>query len=346
MAETDVKTEIVPIRLFSSSSPHIRSSDNTARIMWTVNAALLPSAAAAGYFFGFRSLLLILISIAAAVITEALIQKYILKVDVTVSDGSAVLTGILLAFNVPPEVPLWLPALGSIFAIAIVKQCFGGLGYNIFNPALAGRAFLLAAYPVYMTTKWTVPQGGLIDAGIMGVDAVTKATPLAALKAAIRDTTPFQLGWENILDVFLGKAGGCIGETSALLLLIGGLFLLWRKIITWHIPVSYMATVFLLTLFGQLLTGHNFMVPVFHLVAGGLMLGVFFMATDYTTSPVTPLGRIIFGIGCGIFTVIIRLFGGYPEGVSYSILLMNAATPIIDRHTIPKKFGEVKTKKG
>ena len=269
-------------------------------------------------YFRLKALLLIVISIAAAVIAEAVYQKGT-KQKVTISDLSAVVTGLLLAMNIPASAPWWVPIVGSVFAIVIVKQLFGGLGQNFVNPALAGRAFLLASYPSIMT-NWVTP----------GADAVSTATPLALLKAGNVADLP------SITDAFLGNIGGTIGETCALALIIGGVYLIWRGVISWKIPVIYIATVFVLT---ALIGRNGVRMPVYELFTGGLMLGAFFMATDYATSPITPVGQIIMAVGCGILTTLIRIFGGYPEGVSYSILIMNLCVPLIERFTKPTIFG-------
>lgn len=310
-------------RFLVSSSPHIRSGENTRRIMMDVAIALLPALFSGIWFFGLRALWLTLVAVGFAVVSEAVMQK-IMKRPITINDFSAVVTGILLAFNVPATLPLWMVAIGSIFAIVIVKQCFGGVGYNFVNPALAARAVLLASWPVDMTA-WVTP----------GADAVTTATPLAMLKGteAVNQVLP------NIMDMFVGNIGGCIGETSVLALLIGGLYLLFRKVISPRIPVVYIATVGVLAF---LFSGFDIAIVPYHIFAGGLFLGAIFMATDYSSSPMTARGQIIFAIGCGLLTTVIRFYGGYPEGVSYSILLMNIATPLIDRYTLPRKFGEVK----
>lgn len=297
-------------KLTISSNPHIKDRDNVNKVIWCVVLALLPAAAAGIYFFGINALLTILLSVSSAVVTELIIQKLSGK-DITVKDGSAVLTGLLLALILSPLVPWWIPILGSVFAIAIGKEIFGGLGHNIFNPALAGRAFLVASWPALMTV-WLIPDG------------VTGATPLGLLKLQGIKT--------GYLQLFLGNIGGCIGETSAVALLIGAAFLFYKKVIDWRIPSAYIGTVFILALiFGQ--------DPIFHVLAGGLLIGAFFMATDYVTSPITRNGKLIFGFGCGFLTIILRLFSGYPEGVMFSILLMNAATPLIERFTRPKPFG-------
>lgn len=306
-----------------TSSPHIRSGETTQRIMLDVIIALLPALFAGIYYFGMRSLIVTLVSVVFAVAAEVAMQK-ILKRPVTVNDLSAVVTGILLAFNVPSTAPLWMVAIGSIFAIAVAKHCFGGLGHNFINPALAARAMLLASWPVRMTSSAFLTPGA---------DAVSSATPLAALSLGTLDTLP------SIMDLFVGNVAGCIGETSALALLIGGLYLVYRGVISLRTPVAYIGTVAILSF---ILGGFDPYIAIYHVLAGGLFLGAIFMATDYSSSPMTAKGQIIMGLGAGILTTLIRFYGAYPEGVSYSILLMNVATPLIDRFTMPKKFGEVK----
>ncbi|WKV08453.1 RnfABCDGE type electron transport complex subunit D [Thermoanaerobacterium sp. CMT5567-10] len=308
-------------KLYVTSSPHFRSEDSVERIMLDVVIALMPALIAGIVIFGIRALFITVLCVAFSVATEAIIQILTHK-EVTINDFSAVVTGILLAFNLPVSIPWWIAAIGSIFAIAIVKQVFGGLGHNFMNPALAARAFLLASWPVPMSH--------------FTIDGIASATPLAIIKG-----TEASGELPSLFNMFIGLKGGTIGEVSIFALLIGAVYLLIRKVITLRIPLSYILTVAVLTwVLGKngLFTGD----PLYHIMAGGLILGAFFMATDYVTSPVTPKGQIIFGIGCGIFTSIIRLYGGYPEGVSYSILLMNIATPIIDKYTAPKVFGEVK----
>lgn len=308
-------------KLYVTSSPHFRTDDDVQRIMLDVIIALIPALIAGTIFFGLRALFITLTCVVFSVATEAIIQKLTHK-EITINDFSAVVTGILLAFNLPVTIPWWIAAIGSIFAIAIVKQIFGGLGYNFMNPALAARAFLLASWPVPMSH--------------FTVDGVASATPLAIMKG-IEASGKLPSLW----NMFIGAKGGTIGEVSILALLIGAAYLLYRRVITLRIPLSYILTVAVLTwVLGKngVFTGN----PLYHIMAGGLILGAFFMATDYPTSPVTPKGQIIFGIGCGILTSVIRLYGGYPEGVSYSILLMNIATPLIDKFTAPKVFGEVK----
>lgn len=305
-------------RLYTvSTSPHIKSKDTVSTVMRDVLIALLPAAIAGIYFFGLNALLVILTAVGSAVLSEYAFQK-ITKRPIMIKDLSAVVTGLLLAFNVPPTIPLWMVALGSAFAIIVVKCFYGGIGQNIVNPALAARAFLLAAYPVRMTT-WTL-------------DGTTGATPLGILRGDGVAALP------NIFDVFVGNIGGCIGETSALALLIGASYLLYKKVISWHIPVSYIGTVFVLTtLLGRqgLMSGNG----LYEIFLGGLILGAFYMATDYTTSPMTKTGHLVFGISCGILTTLIRLYGGYAEGVSYSILIMNLFVPFIDKFTNPRVFG-------
>ena len=301
--------------LVVGSSPHIRTDMSTQKIMAWVIIALLPAGAAGAFYLGTRSLLVIASCIAACVISEALWQK-MTKQTVTISDLSAVVTGLLLAYNLPPAIPLWMAAIGGVFSIIIVKQLFGGLGQNIVNPALAGRAMMLICWPVAMTT-WTV-QG------------VSGATPLALLKTGDSAMPP-------LMDVFLGNMGGCIGETSTAALLAGGILLIALKLISWRIPVIYIAVVAAMSVLCGRAAG-----PLYEIMLGGLMLGAFFMATDYATSPMTPKGQIIFAVGCGVLASLIRSFGGYPEGVSYSILIMNLAVPIIDKFTMPRILGEVK----
>lgn len=303
-------------KFITTSSPHIHSGESVQKIMFNVAGALLLPTAAGIYFFGMRALVLVIITTLAAVLTEAIFQKLRGK-PITVWDGSAMVTGILLALNLPPGLPLWMAVVGAAIAISLGKQVYGGLGMNPFNPALIGRVFLMITFPVQMTT-WINP-----------VDGTTGATPLQIMK--------MQGVFTDYVKLFLGNIGGSLGETSALLIIFGGLYLLYKGYIDWRIPVSYLGTVAVLSL----LLGRD---PVFQLLSGGLMLGAFFMATDMVTSPISRMGKIIFGIGAGFFVVLIRFYGGYPEGVSFSILLMNAFTPIINRYTVPKIYGEVKAR--
>ncbi len=307
-----------------STSPHIHRKESTARIMWLVVLSLIPSGIAGVIIFGWEALKVTVLGVVAAVFTEWFLQL-VTKRKISILDGSAVLTGLLLAYNLPAHVPFWLPIAGSVFSIAIGKQVFGGLGQNIFNPALAGRVFLMASWPKYMTT-FTKP---------LNYDAVTTATPLAFLKEGNA------LGSVDYLGLFLGNRAGCIGEVCILALLIGAVFLLIRGYISWHIPVAYLFTtaIFMFLFAGKTLFSGDWLL---HLLTGGLILGAFFMATDYVTSPLTYKGQIVFGAGCGLITAIIRIWGGYPEGVSYAILIMNAATPIIDRFTKNRIYGTKK----
>ena len=300
-----------------SGTPHVRSKESI--------IALVPATAAGIYYFGLRALILIVAAIISAVFFEWLYEK-ITKKPVTINDLSAVVTGLLLAMNLPASAPVWVAIVGSAFAIIFAKQLFGGLGQNFINPALAGRAFLLASYPTEMTT-WVVPNG-------LAADAATYATPLAQLKNGTLDASLGQL--------VLGQVGGTIGETCAIALIIGGLYLLWKHVISWKIPVIYIATVFILF---AVIGRHGMRMPLQEIFAGGVMLGGIFMATDYASSPVTPKGQVIFAVGAGLLTYLIRTFGGYPEGVSYSILIMNCCVPLIERFTEPTIFGALpKTK--
>lgn len=295
-----------------SSSPHIHDGDTTQRIMLDVVIALIPAGIFSVWHFGLRALAIMVITILSCVAGEA-IWQFLTKQKITISDFSAVITGLLLAYNLPHTVPFWLPVVGGLFAIIIVKQFFGGLGQNFMNPALAARAVLLTSWAGAMTN--------------FTVDTVAAVTPLTALSLGSTDLPTL---WE----AFVGTIGGSLGETSALWLMVGGIYLIYRKVITWKIPVIYIGTVFVLTY----LFGGNGLAEILY---GGLFLGAIFMATDYSTTPMTGKGHIIFALGCGVLTVIIRKLGGYPEGVSYAIILMNLVVPIIDRYTKPRVFGEV-----
>lgn len=308
-----------------SGTPHVRSKESIQSIMRDVIIALVPATAAGIYYFGLRALILIVAAIISAVFFEWLYEK-ITKKPVTINDLSAVVTGLLLAMNLPASAPVWVAIVGSAFAIIFAKQLFGGLGQNFINPALAGRAFLLASYPTEMTT-WVVPNG-------LAADAATYATPLAQLKNGTLDASLGQL--------VLGQVGGTIGKTCAIALIIGGIYLLYKHVISWKIPVIYIATVFILF---AVIGRHGMRMPLQEIFAGGVMLGGIFMATDYASSPVTPKGQVIFAVGAGLLTYLIRTFGGYPEGVSYSILIMNCCVPLIERFTEPTIFGALpKTK--
>ena len=323
--------------LIVSVSPHVKGEETISRIMWTVNLALLPAFLMSVYYFGPRTLYVTGLCIVTAVLSEYIFQKS-LKKKIVINDGSAFLTGLLLGMNLPPSLPFYIPIVGSFMAIVITKLLFGGLGYNIFNPALIGRAFLLVSWPKAMTI-WT--EATPIFAGI---DAKTVATPLGILK---EEGLPkllelFADKTDLYINLFTGNRAGSLGETSVIALLIGAAFLLYKRYITWHIPFSFLATVGMLAwIFGGesgFFTGD----PVIHLLSGGLILGAFFMATDYVTCPSVRKGQIIFGIGCGAITMLIRLKGGFPEGVMFAILLMNCLAPLIDKSVKTKQFGVIK----
>ena len=311
-----------------SGTPHVRSKESIQSIMRDVVIALIPASVMGIYYFGIKALMLIIVSIVSSVVFEWGYEK-ILKKPVTISDFSAILTGLLLALNLPATASWWVPVVGSFIAIVIAKQFYGGLGQNFINPALIGRAFLVAAYPTQTT-------GAAFATGRMVVDASTYATPLAELKAGTAVVNA-----DAIKNALIGNIGGTIGVTCAIALIIGGIYLLIKHVISWRIPVVYIVVVFILT---SLMRGNGFLGGVYEIFCGGLMLGAIFMATDYVTSPISAKGQIIFAIGCGVLTSLIRVYGGYPEGVSYSILIMNLAVPLIDRVTRPRIFGEVKAK--
>lgn len=338
-------------KLLVTVGPHHHAPDTVARIMWEVTLALVPAFLVSVHVFGGRAVVVTLCGVLGAVAGEALVQAFFQKKPLTLADGSAVLTGVLMAFCVPAALPWWTAFIGGFAGIVFGKQCYGGLGQNIFNPAHIARAILLASWPVYMTT-WLKPG---VATGWIGPlpDGVTAATPLGLMKETLRNpdlmhslaasgTTALQhtfhelqIGWTNLLT---GTIGGSLGETGKLALLLGGIFLLIRHHITWHTPVTMMGTVFL----GTLLITRDPQMAFFHLLSGGLFLGAFFMATDMVTTPMTKVGHLIFGFGCGAITLLIRFKGGYPEGVCYSILIMNAFVPLIDRFTVPRRFGEVR----
>ena len=319
-------------QLVISNSPHIHSGETISKIMIQVLLALMPAAIAAVWFFGLDALRVIVLCTVGCIAVETLWHKAAQKPINSWKDGSAALTGLLLALNLSASVPWWICILGSLLAIGLGKQLFGGLGYNPFNPALVARTGLLIGFPQIMTS-WVAPHPGSVW---LACDAMTGATPLALTAAEIAQKP-------NILrDLFFGNVGGCLGETSALALLIGGAFLILRKIIKWQVPAAFIGTVALITGIVHYFHPELTPVPLYHVLAGGLMLGAFFMATDMVTSPVTVNGAVVFGIGCGIITSVIRIWGSYPEGVSFSILFMNALTPFIDRFTIGKPFGYVR----
>ena len=316
-----------------SGSPHVHSDESTKKIMWQVNLALVPALIVAVAFFGLNALLVSIISVAACVLFQWLIEKFILKTESTICDGSAVVTGLLLAFNVPAtREMMWLVIIAALVAIGIGKMAFGGLGKNPFNPALVGRVFMLISFPVQMTT-WPKPGEKLFSlVSLPTTDATTGATPLGLIKE-----NGVQAAGQ-VWDYFLGNIGGSLGEVSALAILIGAIFLLCRRIITWHIPVSFIGTAFIFSGILWLCDKTAFVDPFTTILTGGIMLGACFMATDMVTSPMTKVGQLIFGCGCGLLTIIIRNWGNYPEGVSFAILLMNAVTPLLNRWCKPKRF--------
>lgn len=316
-----------------SSSPHTHSGDSVRKIMLAVLLALVPAFVVAVVRFGWDSIRLVVVCVSTSIISEVISRK-IMHRDIAIDDYSALVTGVLLAFNLPPSLPSWMAGAGSLFAIVIAKQLFGGLGYNLFNPALIGRVFLLISFTKYMTTwsPWRIPQ----------LDTITTATPLGMVKTSLVSTGQLPLKFDNsmLLDFFLGlNKNGCIGEISALALLIGGIYLLYRRCIYWQVPVFFIGSVALFSGILWVIDPLHNMNPLFHILTGGIFLGAFFMATDMVTSPVTSAGMAIFGAGCGILTMIIRKWGGYPEGVSFAILLMNSVTPLINLATKPRIFG-------
>lgn len=331
--------------LIVSVSPHIKDAETVRRIMWTVSLALAPSLGMAVYFFGPRVLWVTALTILASIGSEWLVERMAGR-EITVSDGSAVLTGLLLAMNLPANAPAYIPIVGAFVAVGITKQLFGGIGFNIFNPALIGRAFVLITWPRAMTS-WIEP-----DAAFVGMDAKTTATPLGILKEEGLNKLIEVFGSTGNLysELFIGHRAGSIGETSVIAILIGAAYLLYKRYITWHIPVSFLATVAVVAWIagGKDAAGHITLFngdPLIHLLSGGLMLGAFFMATDYVTVPSVRSGQIVFGIGCGLITMLIRIKGGFPEGVMFAILLMNCFTPLIDRKMRAVTFGQRKPEK-
>ena len=325
-----------------SSSPHTHSGESVERIMLDVVIALIPAFLAACWFFRLEAVRLTAVCVGTCLLTEWLCRKAMRRAS-TLSDSSAVITGLLLAFNVPPSLPSWMAVAGSVFAIAIAKQVFGGLGYNPFNPALMGRAFMLISFTGAMTT-WSQSPWLQKVAG-SAPDAVTTATPLGIVKEALKAGQPLPVFDTSLLpDFFFGNMNGCIGETSALALLIGAAYLLYRKVISWHIPAAYLLTVLVYAAALRAVSPATSIPPLFHLLSGGLILGAFFMATDMVTTPLTRRGMLVFGVGCGVLTMVIRTVktGAYPEGVSFAILIMNAFTPLINRATRNRVFGTKK----
>ena len=317
-----------------SPSPHVHSDDSVNKIMYRVVLAMIPALIWSVVVFGIDALRVTLIAVIASVGFEYLIQRFILKVKPSVTDGSALVTGLLLAFNVPSNLPWWIIIVGALMAIGVGKMSFGGLGTNIFNPALVGRVFLLISFPVQMTS-YPVPK-------MSDVDAVTSATPLGILKEGLMNGKPLsELAGElpSLSDLLIGNMSGSLGEISALMLILGGLYMLVRRVITWHTPVSVLGSMFIMAAVFRMIDPVNYVEPTYHLLTGGAMLGAIFMATDMVSSPMTGKGQIIYGIGIGLITMSIRLFGAYPEGISFAILIMNAFTPLINNAIKPKRFG-------
>ncbi|MBK9389141.1 MAG: RnfABCDGE type electron transport complex subunit D [Bacteroidetes bacterium] len=321
-----------------SPSPHIHGKETTEKLMYGVVLALMPAFFASVYFFGTGAIIVTATAVVSCMTFEYLIQRYILRKPISVTDGSALVTGLLLALNLPSNIPVLMIVIGSLVAIGVAKMTFGGLGNNPFNPALVGRVFMLISFPVQMTT-WPVASG--FKTGY--TDAVTGATPLAIIKEGLKNGESLSQLMEKIPTTFsmiIGNMGGSIGEVSALALLIGLIYLLYKKIITWHIPVSVIGSLGAFTAVMWIINPDSYASPVFHILAGGVLLGAIFMATDYVTSPMNPKAMIIYGCGIGILTAIIRIWGAYPEGVSFAILIMNAFVPLMNTYIKPKRFGE------
>ena len=323
-------------KLTVSLSPHVHGGDSVKKNMYGVCIALVPALLCSFYFFGIGAIAVTAVSVASCVFFEWAINKYLLKNPrPTITDGSAILTGILLAFNLPSNFPLWMVVVGALFAIGVVKMTFGGLGCNLFNPALAGRAFLLISFPVQMTT-WPTPGQGFLT-----LDATTGATPLATMKLIAKGEASMSDLSNSLTDMLIGNTGGCLGEVCAIAILLGLVYLLVKKIITWHIPVSILVTVAVFSGLMHLANPTTYVAPQYELLSGGLLLGAVFMATDYVTSPMTHKGQLIYGVAIGLLTMVIRTWGAYPEGMSFAILIMNAFTPLINNYCKPKRFGEV-----
>lgn len=315
-----------------SPSPHVKGEESVSKVMYGVVIALLPALIMSAMLFGLDSIRVTAIAVAACVLFEFVIQKFLMKIRPTVTDGSAIITGILLAFNVPVGLPAWMVVLGALVSIGVGKMTFGGLGQNPFNPALVGRVFLLISFPVDMTT-WVANKAA---------DGFTGATPLGILKEGLKSGKSMVEVTAELpghFDLFWGNMSGSLGEISAVALLLGGLYMLWKKIITWHTPIAILGSIFILQGILHLAAPDRFIEPLFHLLTGGAMLGAIFMATDMVSSPMTGKGQLIYGIGIGVITVCIRNFGAYPEGISFAILIMNAFTPIVNAYVKPKRFG-------
>ena len=320
-----------------SASPHVHSDRTSKKIMFDVVIALVPAFLVSLYVFGINALITTTVAIVSCLLFEYLIQKHLMKTEVTIGDGSALLTGILLAFNLPAGLTIWMVIVGSLVAIGIAKLSFGGLGFNVFNPALVGRVFLLVCFPVQMTLWPTAVENNMTL-----TDAVSGATTLGIIKDGLQfgeTMTEIAAKIPSSINMLLGITGGSIGEMSAMALLIGGLYLILRKVISWHIPVMVLVTIAIMTGIFWLANPEQYANPIIHVLSGGAILGAFFMATDLVTSPVTKKGMVIFAIGIGIITVVIRLFGAYPEGISFAILIMNAFVPLINKYFKPRRFG-------
>jgi len=326
-----------------SASPHVHSARTSKKLMYDVLYALIPAFLVSIYVFGISALILTSVAVVSCILFEYLIQKFLLKTEITITDGSALITGILLAFNLPSGLPIWMIIVGSLIAIGVAKLSFGGLGYNIFNPALVGRVFLLICFPVQMTS-WPLP----VDDHLSLVDATTGETTLGIIKEGLmygETMTTLSEKLPTVMELLLGITSGSVGEMSALALLIGGVFLLARKVITWHIPITVLLTMAVMTGIFWLMNPEQYANPLIHVLSGGAILGAFYMATDLVTSPMTKKGMIIFAIGIGVITVVIRLYGAYPEGISFAILIMNAFVPLINTYFKPRRFGnKIKSK--
>ncbi len=337
-------------KLLVSPSPHIHSGDSIEKNMYRVVLALIPALIASVIFFGWNALFLSLISIASCVAFEFLIGRFMMGQDgMSITDGSAIITGLLLGLNLPSELPWWIVVIGALVAIGIGKMAFGGIGANIFNPAILGRVFLLVSFPQQMTT-WPrvkeVMESAHNAVTTASMDAVSSATPLATIKGIASGNPEFPMqSLGSLRDLFLGQVGGSLGEVSAVALILGGIYLLIRKVITWEIPVSILVTVFVFAGVMHLVNPTLYVSPMYHLLSGGLLIGAIFMATDYSTSPMTRSGQILYGVCIGLLTMLIRLFGSYPEGMSFAILVMNAFTPMINRFSRPHLFGQVRGEK-
>ena len=320
-----------------AGSPHIHGDNSTKKIMYGVVIAMIPAMLVSIYYFGFNAVRVLLLATVSSLFFEWVIQKYLIKGPLTITDGSALVTGVLLAFNVPTNLPGWMVVIGALVAIGMAKMSFGGLGKNVFNPALVARVFLLISFPVQMTS-WPKP----ISITKSFVDVITGPTPLGFIKEGLgtgKTVSQLQAELPGYFDYLIGRMGGSMGEVSAAALILGGIYMLWHKIITWEIPVSILVTVFTFSGIMWLINPEMYVDPVFELLTGGLLLGAFFMATDMVTSPMTRGGQLLFGFGIGLITILIRIWGAFPEGVSFAILLMNAAVPLINRGFKPRRFG-------